>query len=301
MTSVLASGKTRFGREDFALLDARPLPESDGFSTRLRCKHCLVIRTAETDWAVAGLDEKSKVIAIWKGPSFQPGTEMSVAPVLMAQFYQGQPLFKEPTELPSVPLACLQAVTAIEDGDFLRHKGVSVVGILRAIYRNVTAGHWAEGGSTITQQLVKNYFLSPQKTLRRKVTEQVLAVLLESRVSKDTILEQYLNVIYMGNAGSYQVRGFASASRVYFGKPISQLGLPECALLAAMINSPGRYNPFEHPDRASKRRELVLQRMSHFDLISPSEMQAAEKAPSATASVTPSALAGSVFLASRES
>jgi len=156
---------------------------------------------------------------------------------------------------------------------------VSVGGILRAVYRNVTAGHWAEGGSTITQQLVKNYFLTPKKTLRRKVTEQVLAVLLESRANKDTILEQYLNVLFMGLAGPYQIRGFASASRYYFGKNVSQLNLPDCATLAALINSPGRYNPFEHPDRLFKRRELVLQKMVNLELISQTEMATALEAP----------------------
>lgn len=265
--------------KDFTMLDRDACQTLIGTRPDGDIHRCLVIRAAENDWSVIGVDDGGKTIELWSGPGFQPINEVSVAPVLIAQFYQGQPLFKEPTELPSVPLACLQAVTAIEDGDFLRHKGVSVVGILRAIYRNVMAGHWAEGGSTITQQLVKNYFLSPKKTIRRKITEQVLAVLLESRTSKDTILEQYLNVIYMGMAGSYQVRGFASASRVYFGKPISDLNLPECALLAAMVNSPGRYNPYEHPDHALKRRELVLQRMAHFDLISPEELRTAAQAP----------------------
>ncbi len=234
---------------------------------------CFAVRSGEKDLAVISYDEKFKVLQIWSGPQFTPSPSVSVAPALMAQFYEGQPIFKEPTSLPSVPLECLEAVTAIEDPDFLHHKGVSFVGILRAFYRNLLAGHWAQGGSTITQQLVKNYFLSPKKTLRRKVTEQVLSVLLEAHTSKDTILEQYLNVIFMGLAGPYQIRGFASASRYYFGKTISQLNLAECGLLAAMVNSPGRYNPFEHPDHAMKRRELVLRKMQTLDLISKQELQ----------------------------
>lgn len=264
---------------DFTVLGLNACGELLGSQPGSEVQQCLAIRTDQSEWTVVGVDGNAKIAQLWKGPGFQPADQISIAPILMAQFYQGQPLYKEPTELPEVPLACLQAVTAIEDGDFLRHKGVSVLGILRAIYRNVTTGHWAEGGSTITQQLVKNYFLTPQKTLRRKITEQALAVLLESRVTKDTILEQYLNVIYMGMSGSYQVRGFASAARVYVGKSISQLNLPECALLAAMINSPGRYNPFEHPANAIKRRELVLQRMAHFNLIDPDEQRAAAQAP----------------------
>ena len=264
--------------KDFALLGEPACESLVGSSKPDTVKTCLAIRTNSQDWNVIGLDEAHKTVQLWKGPSLTPINTLSVAPSLMAQFYEGQPLFKEPTSLPSVPLQCLQAVTAIEDTDFLHHKGVSVGGILRAIYRNLTAGHWAEGGSTITQQLVKNYFLTSKKTLKRKVTEQVLALLLEGRTNKDTILEQYLNVIFMGVTGPYQIRGFSSASRYYFGKNISQLGLPECALMAAMINSPGRYNPWEHPDRARKRRELVLQKMTTLDLISKSEMEQAAQA-----------------------
>lgn len=266
--------------KDFALLNEPACETLIGSAKASQTKSCLAVRPSAQDWDVIGLDETAhKVIQLWKGPALTAVKEISLAPTLMAQFYEGQPLFKEPTALSSVPLECLQAVTAIEDTDFLHHKGVSVVGILRAIYRNLTAGHWAEGGSTITQQLVKNYFLTSKKTLRRKVTEQVLALLLEARTDKDTILEQYLNVIFMGVSGPYQIRGFSSASRYYFGKNISQLELPECALMAAMINSPGRFNPFEHPDHALKRRELVLQKMASLDLISKDEMAKAALAP----------------------
>lgn len=265
--------------KDFALLSENACASLVGSAKPVIVRTCLAIRTNAKDWNIIGLDETHKVAQLWKGPELKLVTTLSVAPNLMAQFYEGQPLYKEPTSLSSVPLECLQAVTAIEDTDFLHHKGVSVGGILRAIYRNVMARHWAEGGSTITQQLVKNYFLTSKKTLKRKITEQVLALLLEARTNKDTILEQYLNVIFMGVTGPYQIRGFASASRYYFGKGISQLNLPECALMAAMINSPGRYNPFEHPDRARKRRELVLQKMSTLDLISKADKEQANQSP----------------------
>jgi penicillin-binding protein 1B len=265
--------------KDFAILSESACSTLVGFGKKSQTKSCFAIRPSAQDWDVIGIDDQHKVAQLWKGAALTSAQEISVAPTLMAQFYEGQPLFKEPTSLSSVPLECLQAVTAIEDTDFLKHKGVSFVGILRAIYRNLTAGHWAEGGSTITQQLVKNYFLTSKKTLKRKITEQVLAVLLEARTNKDTIFEQYLNVIFMGVSGPYQIRGFSSAARYYFGKNISQLGLPECALMAAMINSPGRYNPFEHPDHALKRRELVLQKMSNLDLISKEQMSQAIQTP----------------------
>jgi penicillin-binding protein 1B len=263
--------------KDFAILNDVACTTLVGSSKNATTKSCFAIRPSAQDWDVIGIDENHKVVQLWKGAALTNSQEISVAPTLMAQFYEGQPIFKEPTSLSSVPLECLQAVTAIEDTDYLKHNGVSYVGILRAIYRNLTAGHWAEGGSTITQQLVKNYFLTSKKTLKRKVTEQVLALLLEARSNKDTIFEQYLNVIFMGVSGPYQIRGFSSAARYYFNKGISQLGLPECALMAAMINSPGRYNPFEHPDRALKRRELVLQKMTSLELISKEQMTQANQ------------------------
>src|SRR5690606_33675867 len=131
----------------------------------------------------------------------------------------------------------------------------------RALIRYVVEGRYAKGGSTNTQQLVINYFLSPEKTIRRKLVEMVMAIIIEAQVDKDRILENYLNVVYMRQHGPFQVIGFGIASEFYFGKKISELDLKECSLLAAIINSPGRYNPFANPDNAMTRRKLVLERM----------------------------------------
>ncbi|NJL25805.1 MAG: transglycosylase domain-containing protein [Calothrix sp. SM1_5_4] len=199
---------------------------------------------------------------VWTGTPLAPTASFPLFPRLITQFYDGHPILQQNTSLSEVPLACLQAVTAIEDRDFLEHRGVSLTGTLRAVVRNLRAGRFAEGGSTITQQLVKNFFLNARKTIRRKLEEQGLAILLESQLNKDQIFEMYLNVIYMGQSGPYQVRGFGSASQYYFERPISQLNLAQCALLAALINSPGRYSPFEHPEQAKARREKVLNKMT---------------------------------------
>ncbi len=196
-----------------------------------------------------------------------------------AQYYQDQPILRTVVDLGAVPLYCAQAVTAIEDADFLTHRGISFSGIARAMARNLSKARFAEGASTITQQLVKNYFLTSEKTLRRKITEQAMAILLELRVDKDEILASYLNVIYMGQQGSFQVRGLAAASEHYFGKNLSALKLSECALLAAIINNPGRYNPLRHPESARQRRSLVLNRMEQLNMISAEQREQSDLEP----------------------
>lgn len=224
---------------------------------------------------------------VWKSPSplllqgdgLSPVDSVSLEPQLIGELQGGQPLKKKKVKLPEVPLLCLQAVTAIEDNDFLKHRGVSPSGIMRAIIRNLLAGRFAQGGSTITQQLVKNYFLTHEKTIKRKVTEQIIAILLETKLNKDQILEKYLNVIYMGQEGPYQVIGLSSAANHYLGKKLSELNLSECALLAALINNPGRYNPFRHPDRAKQRRSLVLEKMTELGWIQTEEQLTSNQFP----------------------
>ena len=205
--------------------------------------------------------------------------EVQIPGERFAQYYMGEPILRTLVDLGTVPLYCAQAVTAIEDADFLTHRGISPTAILRAMARNLSQARFAEGGSTITQQLVKNYFLTSEKTLTRKLTEQAIAVLLELRVDKDQILSNYLNVIYMGQQGSFQVRGLAAASEHYFSKNVSDLNLSECALLAAIINNPGRYHPLRQAERAKARRLLVLNRMEQLEMISPADKEEADKAP----------------------
>jgi len=232
----------------------------------------------------------------YQGDRLQPISTLSLEPKLIGEFQSGQPLRSLKVSLPQIPLKCLQAVTAIEDDEFLKHRGVSPSGIARAIVRNLLAGRFAQGGSTITQQLVKNYFLTHKKTLKRKLTEQILSVLLETKLNKDQILEKYLNVIYMGQDGPYQVIGLGSAANYYFSKSVSDLSLSECSVLAALINNPGKYNPFKHPENAEKRRRLVLSKMADLDWISIEEREIAESSPLPVSSHGPSEPAAPYFL-----
>ncbi len=206
-------------------------------------------------------------------------TEAQLEPLLMAQYLDTEPLLQKQIELSDVPVQCMNAVMAIEDQNFLDHQGFSFTSFLRAIYKNVILRQRAQGGSTITQQLVKNYFLTNEKTYKRKFQELIMSVLLESRFSKDEILETYLNIIYMGQSGAFRVHGFDAAAEYYFQKDLKDLQLHECALLASVLNSPGLYNPWKKPENATKRRHLVLGKMRELNFISTEDSVAAAAKP----------------------
>ena len=160
-----------------------------------------------------------------------------------------------------VPTALVDAVLAAEDADFYHHGGVDWGAVLRALYVNTKAGSIRQGGSTLTQQLAKTFFLSPTRSVWRKARELIIAYVIESNYDKDTILEIYLNEVYLGQRGSVAVHGFGEAARFYFGKPVTQLSVAECATLAGIIRGPGRYSPYKKPDLVRERRDQVLKAM----------------------------------------
>lgn len=162
-----------------------------------------------------------------------------------------------------LPQPLIDAVLATEDRNFYYHFGVDPFGITRAMIANIRAGHVVQGGSTITQQLAKNLFLTPERTMTRKLRELILALLLEVRYSKDEILTIYLNRVYLG-AGNY---GVDAASRRYFGKSAREIGLPEAAILAGMLKAPSRFAPTSNPKLAQKRAEQVLVNMVDAEII----------------------------------
>ncbi|MGD9226103.1 MAG: PBP1A family penicillin-binding protein [Desulfobacterales bacterium] len=171
---------------------------------------------------------------------------------------------REPVPLETVPRFLKAALVATEDRKFYKHSGVDLKGIARAIIKDIKAGEFVEGASTITQQLSKTLFLTPRKTLVRKIKEAILAFQLERRYTKDEILELYLNQVYFGS-GAY---GAESAAKIFFGKSVKDLSLAECALVAGMPKSPSRYSPMINPDLAIKRRNTVLKQMRDTDIIS---------------------------------
>jgi len=215
----------------------------------------------------------------YAGAEAQLVEKVQLEPELFAQFIGNQSIIRRRVDLADTPPLCLKAVLSIEDSDFLEHVGVSYRGIVRAAMRNLTGGRLAQGGSTITQQLVKNYFLNPEKTFRRKFKELFMAILLELRATKDEILESYINEIYMGQTGSFQIRGYGAAAEHYFSKRLEDLNLQECALMAAIVNAPGLYDPFRHADKAKQRRELVLSKMVEFGHIDEETKKLAAESP----------------------
>ncbi len=181
--------------------------------------------------------------------------------------------------LTQIPPLLVQSIVTLEDPRFLEHGGFDLFGILRATFKNLLSLRYAQGGSTITQQLVKNVFLSREKTLKRKVTELILAALLETKFNKDQILEAYLNEVYLGQMGPIEIHGVARASEYYFSKKIVDLEVQEMATLAALIKGPGVYSPWQHPDRCKARRDHVLKLIAEAKYILPEEYEAAIKKP----------------------
>jgi hypothetical protein len=161
----------------------------------------------------------------------------------------------------AAPPACRDAVLAAEDRHFFHHPGIDPIAIVRALVTNVRAGERQQGGSTITQQLAKNAFLTPHRTIRRKAEEAVLAVLLELRTPKEEILRRYLASVYLGVDGGLPIHGFAQGAEAYFGKPLGQLGAAECALLAGIIRAPNGLSPRTRARAAMAGRNRVLARM----------------------------------------
>ena len=178
-------------------------------------------------------------------------------------------------KIETVPKALKQAILAAEDERFYQHGGVDTLGVLRAAIANLNAGGAKEGASTITMQVARNFFLSSEKTLKRKLSEALLAVKIEHSLSKDQILELYINQIYLGQ----RTYGFAAASQVYFDKPLGQLTIAETAMLAGLPKAPSRFNPFANLKRAQERQHYVLRRMHDLHFIGDQEFNAALDQP----------------------
>lgn len=164
-------------------------------------------------------------------------------------------------EYKDLPKTLVDAITSIEDRQFFEHSGINWRGVMRAIFTDVQSGELKEGGSSITQQLVKNFFLKPDRTFKRKISEAYMSIILETRLSKEEIMAMYCNQIYLGQRAGFSINGFGQAARVYFGKDVSTLNLQESALLAGIIQSPNRYSPFTHEEEAMTRRNKVLDDM----------------------------------------
>ncbi|MDF5310586.1 penicillin-binding protein 1B [Vibrio parahaemolyticus] len=187
-----------------------------------------------------------------------------------------QRLFLRRDQFPEI---LVDALLATEDRDFYQHDGVSPLAIARALVANIKAGRTVQGGSTLTQQLAKNLFLTRDKTLWRKVREAYIALILDYRYSKDRILEAYLNEVYLGQSGGEAIHGFGLASRYYFGQPIQELRIDQLAMLVGMVKGPSYYNPVRYPERTKERRDLVLRLLMQQNMLTSQQYEQAVSRP----------------------
>ena len=214
----------------------------------------------------------------------EPRARVRVDPAEIARIYPAHREDRVLLRLDDVPAAFLAILLEIEDRRFYDHVGIDPLGIARAAWANLRAGQTVQGGSTLTQQLAKNFFLSSERTFTRKLNEALIALLLEWRYSKPELLEAYLNEVYIGQQGAHAIHGFGRAAHYYFGRALADLDLDEMALLAGMVRGPSYYDPRRHPERAKRRRNRVIDRLEAQHVAGPG---AAERARNEPLGVTP--------------
>jgi penicillin-binding protein 1B len=216
----------------------------------------------------------------------EPLYTLELEPAEVMLFFGPQREQRELIALQHMPRHLIHAVLATEDRRFYQHAGIDPVGILRAMLINMRHGSVRAGGSTITQQLAKCYFLTPQRTLLRKFKELCIALSIELGYSKDEILEMYLNEIYLGQKGTIAISGIAEAAKFYFGKSAEGLSVAEAATIAGLIRAPNRYSPYVNAERSRARRNAVLKAMAENGWLTPEHARAAGDAPLTTAGYT---------------
>lgn len=206
---------------------------------------------------------------------------LELEPELITGVYDRTWQERRVVKLSEVPPLVIKAILAIEDERFYQHHGIDPVSVLRAVWVNLRSGGVVQGGSTLTQQLMKNFFLGDERTLKRKVKEALMALIAERKYSKTEILENYLNEIYLGQKGSQGIYGVWEAAQFYFSKPLNELTVGETALLAGLIRAPNRLSPYRSVDTALKRRNVVLAKLLDDKIITQRQYQTAlqEKLP----------------------
>ncbi|KVX00913.1 penicillin-binding protein 1B [Shewanella frigidimarina] len=200
-------------------------------------------------------------------------------PVLLDRIIAGDGEDRLFVRTPEMPSMIIDALVLVEDRSFYDHFGVNPLAIVRAAVVNITAGRTVQGGSTLTQQLAKNFFLSSERSIVRKVREAIMALIIDFRYSKDEILEAYLNEVYMGQDKARGIHGMGLASQFYFGRPIGELTVSQQAFLVAVIKGPSYYNPWRYPERAQDRRDLVLRLLMENDKLTVAQYKAATESP----------------------
>ena len=207
------------------------------------------------------------------------GARVRIDPAEIARVYPAHREDRVLLRLDDVPAAFLAILLEVEDRRFYRHVGIDPLAIARAAWANLRAGQTVQGGSTLTQQLAKNFFLSSERTFTRKLNEALIALVLEWRYSKPELLEGYLNEVYLGQQGAHAIHGFGRAARFYFGRELADLDLDEMALLAGLVRGPSYYDPRRHPERAMGRRNRIIDRLEAQGIAGPDAAARARSEP----------------------
>ncbi len=233
-----------------------------------------------SDAAIIRFD-KGKVSAIQAtGREGDAKQEYDLEPVMVTGLFEGSDRTKQQLiKFDDLPKDLVNAIIAIEDRRFFQHNGVNYYRLLEAGITDIMHGHRTQGGSTLTMQLSRGFFLTPEKTMKRKITEMVIAMDLEQKFSKQQIFQMYANQVPLGQRGSYSIMGVGEASRGYFNKDVKNLTLPECALIAGIIQRPSYLSPYRHPERALERRNLVLDSMVETGAITRAQAESAKASP----------------------
>jgi penicillin-binding protein 1B len=235
-------------------------------------------QSVEPDKAAVIRFEGGKVSAI--EATGHEGDSYDLEPVLVTALFEGSDRAKRQLiKFDELPKNLVNAIVAIEDRRFFQHSGVNYYRLVEAGLTDVMHGHRSQGGSTLTMQLSRGFFLTPEKTVKRKMTEMLIAMDLEQKFSKQEIFQMYANQVPLGQRGTYSIMGVGEAARAYFNKDVKNLTLPECALIAGIIQRPSYLSPYRHPERALERRNLVLDSMVETGAITRDEADRAKAMP----------------------
>lgn len=225
------------------------------------------------------VDKNDRVVSLTSPTTGERLSSASIEGELLASVRDGERRKKIRVQFSDIPENLRNAIVAAEDRRFFSHRGIDWHGIIRALKTDISQGEFAQGGSTLTQQIIKNDFLTPDRTLRRKLKEALMAIILESRLTKEQIFAFYCNDVYLGQSGTYAVNGFAQAAQVYFDKDLSDLTLSQSAFLAGLTCAPNRYSPHRDLARAIERRNTVLDAMTETEAITREEAERAKAEP----------------------
>jgi penicillin-binding protein 1B len=225
------------------------------------------------------VDKNERVVSLTSPTTGERLSSASVEGELLASVRDGERRKKIRIQFSDIPENLRNAIVAAEDRRFFSHKGIDWHGIMRALKTDISQGEFAQGGSTLTQQIIKNDFLTPDRTLSRKLKEALMAIILESRLTKEQIFAFYCNDVYLGQSGTYAVNGFAQAAQVYFDKDLNDLTLSESAFLAGLTCAPNRYSPHRDLARAVERRNTVLDAMAETEAITREGAERAKAEP----------------------